>query len=337
MAFSAAPFNSFWLAFQMMLAFTVAPCALFLAKGLASFEATINWHKHWVMIGGGWFCLLPLVFILIVKPLPEVNFDYGLLVHGSMLVSVAIFVVQSGLVVRTCCLFLRRRLSQNRVLLSTLDDSGLDSLRILTVALIITTSIALFRVLYCALWDHEPAIDAFVAAMQLILAGFISLSVMRHVLIEGNANEVTRRALFSSDETGADAAVDKYGHSQLSVERHQEVLGKVLDALDNDQIYKRPGLSLSELCAHVHESPHIVSQVINSSELKNFYDMVNRRRVALAEQALLSDGGTSVLDIALTCGFNSKSSFNSVFKRYTGLTPSQYRSQNTPVLNRAGQ
>ena len=251
-----------------------------------------------------------------------------------MLISVAIFVLQTTIVIRSCTLFLSNRVYQNRVLFSTLEDSGLDSLRILIVALIIKTIIVLFRVVYCAMWDQEPLVNVFIAAMQLSLAGFITLSVMRHVLVSENVNELARKTLFESDNKAVSEVADKYGHSLLSDQRHKEVLRKIHAALNQQHIYKQAGLNLSELCTEINEKAHIVSQVINRSDLKNFYDMINSRRVALAEQELLSNDETSILDLALNCGFNSKSSFNSVFKRYTGLSPSQYRARNAEALNK---
>ena len=69
-----------------------------------------------------------------------------------------------------------------------------------------------------------------------------------------------------------------------------------------------------------------LSEAINSGVGKNFNDFVNSYRVKEVEQ-MLQDGKQeqlSLLGIALECGFNSKATFNRVFKKMTGQSPSQY-------------
>ncbi|MEZ4851347.1 MAG: helix-turn-helix domain-containing protein [Bacteroidia bacterium] len=72
--------------------------------------------------------------------------------------------------------------------------------------------------------------------------------------------------------------------------------------------------------------PNHLSQLINEKEGRNFYQFVNhyrveefKRRVELPESKHLS-----LLGLAMECGFNSKSTFNSVFKQMVGVTPSGY-------------
>ena len=62
-------------------------------------------------------------------------------------------------------------------------------------------------------------------------------------------------------------------------------------------------------------------------EGKSFYDFVNGYRVAAVKERLADqgEGPSSLLDVALACGFRSKATFNRIFKQHTGLTPTQYR------------
>jgi len=69
-----------------------------------------------------------------------------------------------------------------------------------------------------------------------------------------------------------------------------------------------------------------LSQVINQQSGKNFFKFINEYRVEEAKR-LLTDQSTqkyTILAIAYDCGFNSKSSFNTIFKQYTGKTPSDF-------------
>ena len=71
-----------------------------------------------------------------------------------------------------------------------------------------------------------------------------------------------------------------------------------------------------------------MSWAINHGGDQSFSDFVNDLRIADIEKALSSNmNGQSILEIAFNAGFNSKSSFNALFKRRTGLTPSQYVKQ----------
>ena len=66
---------------------------------------------------------------------------------------------------------------------------------------------------------------------------------------------------------------------------------------------------------------------INEQLGKNFYDFINAYRVE-AFKAKLQDpkfAAYSILGVALESGFKSKSSFNAIFKKVTGMTPSQYK------------
>ena len=99
--------------------------------------------------------------------------------------------------------------------------------------------------------------------------------------------------------------------------------------MDKEKPFTNPDLTLNELakCLEVH--PNYLSQVINSLEQKSFYDLINERRVEefikLTEEPQTQQ--YTLLSIAYDCGFNSKASFNRNFKKYTGLTPSEYLKQ----------
>ena len=86
--------------------------------------------------------------------------------------------------------------------------------------------------------------------------------------------------------------------------------------------YLEPKLSLSQLADSLGVLPNHLSQIINQYEGKNFYDFVNSYRVALAKKD--TNKNFNLLGLAFEAGFNSKSSFNQVFKKIKGQTPSQF-------------
>jgi AraC-like DNA-binding protein len=86
-------------------------------------------------------------------------------------------------------------------------------------------------------------------------------------------------------------------------------------------------LSLPELAQLIDATPHQLSQLLNQHLGLTFYDFINQQRIAAVKRCLDSPSfdNQTVLDVGLSCGFGSKATFNAMFKRLEGMTPSQYR------------
>ncbi len=127
-----------------------------------------------------------------------------------------------------------------------------------------------------------------------------------------------------------DADCDESEEAPLDKELSTELANTLFEQLRNDIVERKlflvPRLTLRNVSESVGISEKEVSWVINVGAKCNFNDFINRLRVAAFIDVYKSDqqARTSILGIALACGFNSKSSFNSVFKRETGMTPRQY-------------
>ena len=91
-------------------------------------------------------------------------------------------------------------------------------------------------------------------------------------------------------------------------------------------MYINPNLTLSEIATLLDTNRNIVSKVINQSFEMNFNDFVNQKRAEGVIQKLKNGDHkqSTLLGIALDCGFNSKTTFNRAFKKYTSSTPKQY-------------
>jgi AraC-like DNA-binding protein len=91
--------------------------------------------------------------------------------------------------------------------------------------------------------------------------------------------------------------------------------------------YLEPQLTLEQLATQLSIRPKILSYIINNALQQNFFDFVNRYRIEEARQLLTDnpDKKLTVLEVLYKVGFNSKSSFNTLFKKYTGLTPSEFK------------
>ena len=102
---------------------------------------------------------------------------------------------------------------------------------------------------------------------------------------------------------------------------------KLSSFMDTEKPFLNPLLSLPELASLVKIPAHHLSQVLNASFGQNFFDFVNGYRVRESQRLLASNPGgeRTILDILYATGFNSKSVFNTAFKKHAGLTPSEFR------------
>ena len=100
----------------------------------------------------------------------------------------------------------------------------------------------------------------------------------------------------------------------------------VRQLMEGEKVYLNPELNLSDLAKMAKMSRGQLSEIINTSFEKNFNDFVNGYRVEAFKAMLENDKHKqlSLLGIAQECGFNSKATFNRVFKKLTHLSPTEY-------------
>ncbi|HYC85346.1 MAG TPA: helix-turn-helix domain-containing protein [Chryseosolibacter sp.] len=119
----------------------------------------------------------------------------------------------------------------------------------------------------------------------------------------------------------------KYKSSALSEDQRKHVLERLLAVMEKEKPFLRPDFSLPDLAQQVGTSVHILSQVINAGLQKSFFEMTAEYRVEEAKRLLRQQSNIKVEEIAERVGYNSKSSFNTAFKKITGTTPSDFRSR----------
>ncbi len=108
----------------------------------------------------------------------------------------------------------------------------------------------------------------------------------------------------------------------------EEQVERVNDAMLNRRVYLDPDLSLEQLSETTSLPQRLLSSIINRQFEKNFFEYVNYYRVEHAKSLLgEKDKKISMLDVMAESGFNSKSAFNRFFKKFTGMTPTQYKSK----------
>ncbi len=122
--------------------------------------------------------------------------------------------------------------------------------------------------------------------------------------------------------------VIKYEKSSLTDEDKLLILKAIKNQMQNEKFFIKSTASLSGLSKELRQRSHHVSQVINEKLDQSFFEMLASYRVEEAKVILKTDLGKklTIEEIAERVGYNSKSAFNSAFKKITTLTPSQYRS-----------
>ncbi|HOP63729.1 MAG TPA: helix-turn-helix domain-containing protein [Spirochaetota bacterium] len=131
-------------------------------------------------------------------------------------------------------------------------------------------------------------------------------------------------------EDGEDSALSgKYARQSIDDRMQEQYFEKLSQYMDEHKPFLDENISIKDLAEEVDIPPHHLSIVINNRLNKNFYTFINEYRVREAS-AILDDpenAGASIIAVAFRSGFNSKSTFNSVFKKMTGYTPSEYRNR----------
>tara|TARA_B100000900_G_scaffold244300_1_gene207707 strand:+ start:5644 stop:6417 length:774 start_codon:yes stop_codon:yes gene_type:complete len=126
---------------------------------------------------------------------------------------------------------------------------------------------------------------------------------------------------------GLSNAGKSYAKSGLNDEAMEMLLQSLKTVMEVDEAFLDPDLSLPKLAERLNTSVNHVSQAINAGHSMSFFDYINRFRVAEAAKLLRQKECQfpAILDVALSVGFNSTSTFYTAFKKATGQTPAQYR------------
>jgi AraC-like DNA-binding protein len=124
----------------------------------------------------------------------------------------------------------------------------------------------------------------------------------------------------SSDSLKSEVPKDKIKDVQIQ---------QVADYMDKEKPYLMPALTLDKLAAQLKMQPRILSHLINRHFACNFFEFINSYRVEESKRMLADPlcAEKNMLDLMYDVGFNSKASFNTLFKKKVGMTPSEFRKQ----------
>ncbi len=117
----------------------------------------------------------------------------------------------------------------------------------------------------------------------------------------------------------------KYKSSSVTAEQQNMLLQRLNEIMALEKPFLKPDFSLPDLAGQMKVSVHQLSQIINDGLGKSFFEMTAEFRIEEAKRLLRAKSNIKIEEIAEEVGYNSKSSFNTSFKKITGKTPSEWR------------
>jgi len=313
------------------------PVIFFYCKALTTpgFRFTYKDSLHLVPFGVYTLIMLPFFFSdpsIKVASLSLQPFTLSWVIERSFFVTVFFFYF--GLSYRT----IRHHQQHIKDIFSSLKKVKLDWLRNLLLAfgVIWVTALLRFLTAYGKVGYENKFIVPFLLCLTIFLIGWYALrqpeifSDRRNKRIR--ENDWKSKTLDSMEKNHQEQPArfkqrPKYEYSSLSerdIARHKDNL---INYLEQEKPYADPDLQLQNLADHLGIPSYQLSQIINTELQQNFYELINSLRIAEAKHRLIdpTNQHITILAIAYDVGFNSKSTFNTAFKKYTKMTPSQFK------------
>lgn len=155
----------------------------------------------------------------------------------------------------------------------------------------------------------------------------LDLSAVRAAILSGDGIADMNTNGGPEGNTKTEKTAGRYERSGLTPEKANALRQRLDQLMVRERPYLEDDLNLRELASRLKVLPYHLSQLLNEQYGKNFFDHINTYRAQEVEN-MLSDPNQKaepILSIAFACGFSSKATFNSFFKKYTGQTPRQLR------------
>jgi AraC-like DNA-binding protein len=207
---------------------------------------------------------------------------------------------------------------------STIDKINLNWLKTITVLTMIVWILGII-IEFLQIFDLNTPFQATTPIAIAILIYVMGYLGLRQPEIFAGAGAGDAPIQLVEEPESPDAK--KYERSGLTKAKAEAFHKKLLQLMETEKPFTYSSLKLNQLAKMIGTTPNYLSQVINEERDQNFYDFVNGYRIEEAKRMIQDPANEQVtlLSIAYDVGFNSKSAFNTAFKKYTGTTPSQFR------------
>jgi len=222
-------------------------------------------------------------------------------------------------------IILQRYIKRLKEYFSDIDSLKLSLFRIVIVIMIITVFIIYipFSQESHVRHDHSildiiPVIGGLSLIFGLTIAALLQPETFNKVRLMENA--------VAHEET---ETLPQYKKLRLSASEEELYVKKLIDYMSKEKPYLNEELTLQDIADEISISSHHLSMILNIHLKQNFYTFINYYRIEDVKEKLADSlyKSQTILSIAYSAGFNSKSTFNTMFKKFTEKTPKEYRSE----------
>ncbi|MBL0938917.1 MAG: AraC family transcriptional regulator [Gemmatimonadaceae bacterium] len=234
------------------------------------------------------------------------------------MISGVVYTACTVLVVRAHRVAIRRQFS-------TLDRVTLDWLLLLAGAsVIVWMVVVLARLVEPAGWVPAGTGDYIIAMVLAVLTYLVGYRGLQQSEMHRPMPEPVVATTDADEPAPADVRTDR---ALMTPGMANALERRLHEMMEQEKPWQDPELTLGSLAERLNTSTHKLSDVLNGRVEQNFHDYVNAFRVREVQRQLIQPGSVNrtVLSIALDAGFASKSTFNAVFRKQTGMTPSAWR------------
>lgn len=252
--------------------------------------------------------------------------QYDLTLAPQVMNYVTLFRESFRVALGALCLLEIKRYSQHiRTNFSDIDKIDLTWLNILVLGFL---GIRLWAVVVAAMiiLSISFGISTNFEIMGLI-GNYTTFFMVSALIFFGLGHSSVFEGLDQRNEPQPEANEDAQAPEEQKDKIKPELITQITQVMEHDKPYLTPALTLDKLAAQLHLQPRLLSNIINRHFNCNFFEFVNSYRVEEAKRILADKhcADKSMLDIMLDVGFNGKATFNTLFKKKTGMTPSEYR------------
>lgn len=254
--------------------------------------------------------------------------DFGFMNQFSLLLILAYLV--------STLLFLKRFRKEVEATFSEISQKRVQWMRAFAYAVLIVLVVSTLG-FYGHKWNI-PILDAFYHynyfPMVLLVYWIAYKSLLQPVIFDIPQSEDNIQSypfVFEVSESSSHEVVEtetrKYTRSGLDDQQAELLYTRLVDFMKKEKPYLDPEINIYQLAKLLNVKKHHLSQVINEKAGINFFDFINEFRVEETKRNLVGGGkqALTLLGVALESGFNSKATFNTAFKKFTGQTPSDFQ------------
>lgn len=318
--------RAFSFLFSDSIGFAIGPLLYLYIKSLYK-EESLGLKKFWMH-------LIPLCFYLLLIAFPrclaiwspDLVSSYSQMIDRyELLLQFQAFYL-SGYCIASLSLLstYQKLLKQN---FSALEEKELHWARYLLLGLLLTLFVNLLVALF--IYFQAPIyfnLDFFTDTVFILLIFYLGYHGLTQSPILLPAYILQRDRLLAETEVKSTSSHHLSNASEGEIENLKVALNR---ALQEEKLFLKEDLSLADLADYVGTTDKKLSALLNQLLNQNFFELINDYRVEEVKQKIQSPefAHYTLLAIAYESGFKSKTSFNRIFKKKTGLSPSGYRKQ----------